>query len=257
MSGQILRSVAAAALVVALSAGAASAGGWATITADTGNPQQPNAGETFTFGFTVLQHGVTPAGWVGATFVAINGTSGQRVEAKATGQGADGHFVATVMLPEGGFWTWQVELTDLIVETAPQPLVVAAADGTVPAMTTAAMIAALERVRTEVRSDFQNQLFAETDQVRAEVTNVTNQLIAIRSQRDALDKQLDELTAAVAADGAPAGGVPIFAVVAIAVLSGAISGFAMTLLARGRGEGLNRPSVIGEETSPGAIPATR
>jgi hypothetical protein len=64
MSGRILRGIAAAGLLVALSTGAVSAGGWATIQADTSNPHQPNAGEPFTFGFTVLQHGVTPAGWV-------------------------------------------------------------------------------------------------------------------------------------------------------------------------------------------------
>src|SRR4026209_2050278 len=103
MTRRILRGLAAATLLVALSAGAASAGGWATIPADTGNPSQPNVGEPFTFGFTVLQHGVTPAGWVETpTFLGINGATGERIEVKAVAQGRDGHFVATVRLPAAG-----------------------------------------------------------------------------------------------------------------------------------------------------------
>src|ERR1700704_4715042 len=122
MTGRILRGLAAGALLIALSAGVVSAGGWATIKADTGNAT-PNAGKAFTFGFMVLQHGVTPAGWVQPpTFLAISGATGARVEAKAVAQGADGHFVATVTLPSGGYWTWQVQLTELIVETPPQAI---------------------------------------------------------------------------------------------------------------------------------------
>jgi hypothetical protein len=88
----------------------------------------------------VLQHGVTPAGWVEPpTFLGINGATGERVEVTAVAEGADGHFVATVTIPSGGYWTWQVVLTDLIVETAPQPMAVALADGTLPAMDTGSM----------------------------------------------------------------------------------------------------------------------
>src|ERR1700694_5784907 len=117
MRQRLLRGLAAADLLTAIVAGGVSAGGWATITADTANPAQPNAGQPLTFGFTVMQHGVTPAGWVHATFVATDGATGKTVSVNATGQGADGHFVAKVTLPTGGFWTWQVQLAELIVET--------------------------------------------------------------------------------------------------------------------------------------------
>ena len=146
MPNRLSRALAAALLLLGLTLTSAHAGGWATIVADSTNPPQPNAGEKFTFGFTVLQHGVTPAGWVGATFVGINTTTGARVEAKATNQGADGHFIATVTLPSAGSWTWQVELNELIVETTPQPLVVATANGKLPAVDTAHRERAVDRL---------------------------------------------------------------------------------------------------------------
>jgi hypothetical protein len=233
MTRRIFRGLAAAMLLVALSAGAASAGGWATIQTDPGNPPQPNAGEPFTFGFTVLQHGVTPAGWVETpTFLGINGTTGERVEVKAVAQGADGHFVATVTLPSGGFWTWQVVLTDLIVETAPQPMAVAMADGTLPAMDTSSMLSAIERVRTEIRTEYQAQLFTETDALRTQVTQLSGKVAYLESQREALSKQVDGLTGSSTAAAPASESVPLFAVVGIAVLAGAISGFAMTMLGR-------------------------
>ncbi len=249
MTRRFLTGLAAAALLVALSAGAVSAGGWATIQADSGNAQ-PNAGEPFTFGFTVLQHGVTPAGWVETpTFLGINGTTGERVEAKATASGADGHFVATVTIPSAGYWTWQVVLTDLIVETAPQPIAVALPNGTLPAMDTGSMLAAVERVRAEIRAEYQAQLFNETDAMRAKITALESRVAYLDNQRASLKKQVDGLTAGPATAGAPAAAatdtIPLFAVVGIAVLAGAISGFAMTMLGRG-----SRPN---SATSDGAI----
>jgi hypothetical protein len=232
MTRRILRGLAAAMLLVALSAGAASAGGWATIQADSGNPPQPNAGEPFTFGFTVLQHGVTPAGWETPTFLGINGATGERVEVKAVAEGADGHFVATVTLPSAGFWTWQVVLTDLIVETQPRPIAVATADGTLPAMDTGAMLTALERVRIELRTEYQAQLFAETDALRTQITGLKAEVTYLYSQRDAMQKQIDGLKANPTASAPVSESVPLFAVVGIAVLAGAISGFAMTMLGR-------------------------
>ncbi len=233
MTRRILRGLSAATLLVALSTGAVIAGGWATIQADSGNPPQPNAGEQFTFGFTVLQHGVTPAGWVETpTFLGINTTTGERVEVKAVAQGADGHFVATVTLPSGGFWTWQVVLTDLIVETAPQPMAVALADGTLPAMDTGSMLSAIERVRTEIRTEYQAQLFTETDALRSQITHLNSQVEYLYGQREALTKEIAGLKATPTGAAPASESVPLFAVVGIAVLAGAISGFAMTMLGR-------------------------
>ena len=233
MTRWILRSLAAAALLVALSAGAASAGGWAAIKADTGNPPQPNAGETFTFGFTVLQHGVTPAGWVETpTFLGINGSTGERVEAKAVAQGADGHFVATVTFPSAGYWTWQVVLTDLIVETAPQPLAVATADGKVAAMDTGALLAAMERMRFEMRNEYQSQIGNQIDPLQTRIAILDSKVTYLERQRELLAKQVQTLTATPPVATTAPESVPLFALIGIAVLAGAISGFAMTMLGR-------------------------
>lgn len=255
MTRRILRGLAAAALLVSLSAGAVSAGGWATIQADAGNTTKPNAGEPFAFGFTVLQHGVTPAGWVETpTFVGINGTTGERVEAKAVAQGADGHFLATVTIPSAGYWTFQVVLTDLIVETPPKPIAVALADGTLPAMDTGSMLAAIERARSEIRTEYQSQLFNETDAMRTQITTLAAKVTYLETQREVLRKQVDALAAtppAAASPSAPASdSVPLFAVVGIAVLAGAISGFAMTALGRTGRPTSGTPGGAGAELAP-------
>ena len=149
MTRRILRGLAAATLLVALSAGAASAGGWATIQADTGNPSQPNVGEPFTFGFTVLQHGVTPAGWIETpTFWEINGATGERVEVKAVAQGGRWALRRDGDAARRGHRTWQVVLTDLIVETAPQRWTWRRPTASCR-MDTARCCSAIERVRTE------------------------------------------------------------------------------------------------------------
>jgi len=257
MSNRPSRALAAALLLLGLTLTGASAGGWATITADSTNPPQPNAGERFTFGFTVLQHGVTPAGWVGATFVGINTTTGARVEAKATNQGPDGHFVATVTLPNAGNWTWQVELTDLMVETAPQPLVVATANGKLPTVNTAEMLAALERTRTEIRTDYEARLSAQADELRGEMAKLSTQIVVLQSQRDALDKKVTELAASPVAPGSAPEGLPLIAVISLAVLAGAISGFAIVVLGRPQAPAAGRPDGPVEELSPsgGALSA--
>jgi len=233
MPNRLFRALAAALLVAGLTITGASAGGWATITADKTNPPQPHAGVPFTFGFTVLQHGVTPAGWVHPTFVGTNVTSGARIEAKATSQGADGHFVATVTLPSAGNWTWQVDMTDLMVETAPQAMVVATATGKLPAVDTPQMLAALQLQRDEIRADYEARLTAQGDALRQEMSQLSTQIKVLESQRDSLDKKVTQLEAASAvAPATPAEGLPLVAVILLAILAGAISGFVIAYLGR-------------------------
>jgi hypothetical protein len=250
MNGRILRGLAAATLLAALSVGTTNAGGWATITADPGNPSQPNAGEAFTFGFTVLQHGVTPAGWVGATLVLVNSSTGERIEAKATGQGPDGHFVATVTPTSAGYWTWQVELTDLIVETAPRPMVVADADGAAPAMDAAAVLAIIERTRNEIRTEYQSQLATQSESLNAAIAALTSDVKVLQAQRASLKKEVEALASQPAA-ASGSDSVPVFAVVALAVIAGAISGFGMTFLGRNQ-RGTPVPEGAVEEVAPTA-----
>jgi hypothetical protein len=190
---------------------------------------------------------VTPAGWVETpTFVGINTTTGERIEAKASGQGADGHFVATLTLPSAGFWTWQVVLTDLIVETPPTALVVSTASGKMPTVGTADMLAALERMRSEVRSDYEARLATKEEQLRGEMSKLSTQIGVLQDQRDELNKKVTELATAPTAAPAP-DGLPLVGVISIAVLAGAIAGFAMTALGRGLSPAAGRSGGAVEE----------
>jgi hypothetical protein len=262
MRQRLFRCLAAAALLAAVVAGGVNAGGWATITADTANPAQPNAGQPFTLGFTVMQHGITPAGWVHATLLAVDGATGKEVSVKATGQGADGHFVATMTLPTGGYWTWQVKLDELIVETPPQPFAVANADGTRPAMDTGTMLAALERTRTQVKQEVLDQVFAETDGLKSQITGLTSKVTYLSNLLDEASVQRAALAKQVATLSTPSSpqSVPIFAVIAIAVLAGAISGFAMAALGRRepiRATTPTTPVPVEDLAAPGGVMTTR
>lgn len=90
----------------------ATAGNWAVTTAD--QPSSPPVVDSATtLGFTILQHGRTPAPWVTATLVLVEPVTGARMEVPMRADGADGHFLADVTFPDAGEWTWAVELAEL------------------------------------------------------------------------------------------------------------------------------------------------
>jgi hypothetical protein len=113
------------------------AGGWAVITLDE-PPGEIRAGEPWTVGFTVLQHGQTPVhrldpnSPVQPLLVAENPATGRRVEVEATPTKEVGHFVVEVTFPDEGEWTWTIFPNPLAGETLFEPLTVlpaAAASG--------------------------------------------------------------------------------------------------------------------------------
>jgi uncharacterized protein (DUF58 family) len=93
------------ALVIGASASSASAGGWALASLD--EIPAATAGESVDVGFTILQHGQTPAvleSGVGIELVLADGTSELFT---AAADGAPGHYVATVTFPaEAGTYQW-------------------------------------------------------------------------------------------------------------------------------------------------------
>jgi hypothetical protein len=115
-------------LWLALAAGAL-AGGWAVITLDA-PPGEIRAGQPWTVGFTVLQHGVTPVhGFADGTpveplLVARNLDAGRRVEVMATPTEEVGHFIAEVTFPVEGEWTWTILPNPLAGDAAFEPLTV-------------------------------------------------------------------------------------------------------------------------------------
>jgi hypothetical protein len=221
---------AAAALLFAVSM--VTAGGWAEIQADAATTTEPPiAGEPMTVGFMVLQHGVTPAGWVTPTVVFRDTVTGRTVDADVAAKGADGHFVATVTLPTGGVWTWSVQLAELLVETPPWTVSVRMADGAAAPIDPAVMLQAVEQARQDVTRSV-------TDTMYAEVSRLDGELEALRGQTGRLQDELRSTAAALeaaearAADGAGStDGVPVLGIILLAVLAGATAGFAMAWLA--------------------------
>lgn len=116
-------------VVLLATASAALAGGWAVITLDA-PPGEIRAGEPWTVGFTVLQHGATPVHRLDATtpieplLVARNPAAGRRVEVLAMPGEEVGHFTAEVTFPVEGEWTWTILPNPLAGETAFEPLTV-------------------------------------------------------------------------------------------------------------------------------------
>ena len=84
----------------------AQAGGWALVTLDA-QPNDVRPNQPFTVGFMVRQHGITPNGSLTPIVSATNGT-GDTITVQAQPEGAEGHYVATLQLPEDT-WEWQID----------------------------------------------------------------------------------------------------------------------------------------------------
>ena len=116
-------------VVLLATASAALAGGWAVVTLDA-PPGEIRAGQPWTVGFTVLQHGRTPVhGFEDGTpveplLVARNLDAGRRVEVMATPTEEVGHFTAQVTFPVEGEWTWTILPNPLAGDAAFEPLTV-------------------------------------------------------------------------------------------------------------------------------------
>jgi hypothetical protein len=249
MTHRLAASIAAFALLLTLAAPVL-AGGWAEIVADAQTSEQPPVeGQPVDVGFVVLQHGVTPAPWETATVHFTNASTGETIDVAATNDRPDGHFVATATLPDAGFWSWQVTLQNLESQQLPIALTVRTAAGEVPAYDPSMTATAIARAKRDVSNDLGAQFGPEiarldnllqVEKARTDrLTNQTNDLVA----------QRDELAARVAAAEGSAG-LPILAVITLAVLAGAAAGFAMTWLA-----GRPGPSVTVSPAPRGADPA--
>lgn len=109
------------------------AGGWAVISLDS-LPTGVTAGEPFTVGFTVLQHGITPLD--GLTPYITASLSGEQVSVSAESDKTPGHYTATLTLPTAGEWSWSIQAF-----TMDQPM---------PALNVAAPVAGASQPKTEV-----------------------------------------------------------------------------------------------------------
>lgn len=107
---RLLTTLSALALTLALGAPAI-AGGWAATTLDD-LPPNMQAGTEYAIGYTIRQHGVTPVNvenMGGTTQIRITAPTGAKTLSYTGVQtGATGHYVAKVIFPYDGDWTWQV-----------------------------------------------------------------------------------------------------------------------------------------------------
>jgi hypothetical protein len=99
-------------LLATISAAALSApayaGGFAVTTFDQ-LPATVRAQETYAFGYTVRQHGVTPLSGIATRIVAQSSRTGETIAFEGAPQGEPGHYVAEVHFPSDGVWQWRVE----------------------------------------------------------------------------------------------------------------------------------------------------
>lgn len=227
MIRRIAAVVAAMALLLILAL-PAMAGGWADIVAD-GQTATPRAGTPVEIGFRVMQHGVTPAPWERATVHFLNASTGEAFAVVARNDHPNGHFVVTARIPEAGFWTWNVTLQDLAATQTPVPFTVLSKSGVAPALDTAALLSAIDRAKSEAVTSVTNQYGPEIERLQGQVEGDRTRIDNLNAQVRDLTKERDAVATRVSTLES-AGGMPMLAVLSVAVLGGAIAGFAMSWL---------------------------
>ena len=100
--------LAAAALALALPAGAA-AGGWATVGVAPLPSDDVDAGSGWTPTLTVLQHGRTPLDGVQPVLTISNRDTGATRDFPARPTGEPGRYVVDVAFPSAGTWAYEVD----------------------------------------------------------------------------------------------------------------------------------------------------
>jgi hypothetical protein len=225
------------------------AGGWAEIVADAQTTEPPVEGRPLEVGFRVLQHGETPAPWETATVHFTNTSTGKTFDVVATNDREDGHFTAAASLPEAGYWSWHVTLQDLQSDHMPVSFAVYTAGGKLPTYDPATTATAIAQAKKDVSAELSAQF-------QGEVQRLDGLLLAQQARSDRLLAQTNEIlaerdelaTRLAATEGA--GGLPLIAVLTLAILAGAASGFAMAWLA-----GRPSPKVVVSPAPRGADPA--
>src|SRR5215213_2128889 len=182
MTRRIGGAAATIAFLLILSAGTALAGGWAKVTPDQASGStDPKAGEPIVVGFTVLQHGVTPAPWEQATVVVSNALTGDTFDVPAAADGTQGHFTAKVTFPEGGIWDWSVKLATLEVEGVTTPVTVLTAAGVPPTVNAATALRLANRAAANMETKLESEYGARIDTLQKRADDGDYTVATLRS----------------------------------------------------------------------------
>ncbi|MEO5885960.1 MAG: hypothetical protein ABIQ58_10640 [Candidatus Limnocylindrales bacterium] len=231
MTRRLAAALAALSILLVLAAPVA-AGGWAEVRPDAATTTEPPIeGQPIEIGFTVLQHGKTPAGWVTPTVHVTDLTTGTTLEIAAVKVGDEGHFVASLTPSHAGYLSWVVDFPELATDPVPVTLAVHSVGGAAPVFDPTVAVSAVVRAKDEVRSEIYATVYEEVDRINGRLAlqqsiseRLTTQVDAITKERDALSVQLAE------------GGVTSISLLAglvlVAVLAGGTAGFAMHWLGR-------------------------
>jgi hypothetical protein len=95
------------AVLMAFMATPVMAGGWAVTTLDALPADGLHAGQSYTIGYTIRQHGETPFSQASPVIRAQLGD--QTLSFPGRREGAAGHYVSSVEFPMPGEWTWTVD----------------------------------------------------------------------------------------------------------------------------------------------------
>lgn len=115
------RSFVIALVLLLVTASIANAGGWAVITIDE-LPAQITAGQAFSIGFTVRQHGKTLRSDLQPIVRFDRADAKGSFQVTAQRQGGEGHYTAEIKLPSAGQWNWQVDIEQFGMITQPMPV---------------------------------------------------------------------------------------------------------------------------------------
>lgn len=252
MARRLVAALLTATLALTFAATTALAGAWAEVIPDGSATTEPVAGEPILLGFTVLQHGETPASWVTPTVHLVDLTSGRTHEVAASAAGADGHFEATTPALTAGHWAWSVSFPELASDGLMTIVAVQAADGSVPAFQPARGLAAIAAA-PGATIDGVDPATARIDRLEADARlrdavndRLTARVTELTAERDALAAEVGGGSMAVSPE-------LLAGVLLLAILVGGLTAFAIVGLA---GRSAPREIVVSPEPTPrGSSPA--
>ena len=229
MMRRIAASVAAIAMLFVLAV-PVMAGGWAEIMADAQTAKPQTEGTPTEIGFTVLQHGVTPAPWETATVHFNDAATGDSFDVGARNDRPDGHFVVAATMPHAGYWSWQVTLKDLESQQVPVRMTVLTASGALPPFDPPTILSAVDRAKIDVTNTLSERIGLDVGRLERQDDGYRARIDRLEAETNDLAAERDALAARVGAvEGV--GGLPLIAVISLAVLAGSAAGFAMAWLA--------------------------